>query len=142
MESASFLPPSRRLTSTRCLVTSLLSPSNGDNSGLLEIIIISKYRNFDKRVNYVLIHPYQPPHHAHGHETSRHYRDSAECRVLYLCISQFVSLVFGSPKVYSAHWKQARKSKKCISLNIAILVGVKTDLVGARLSMEGSIIKN
>ena len=35
-----------------------------------------------------------------------------------------------------------RKSKKFISLNIAILVGVKTDLVGARLSMEGSIIKN
>ena len=34
------------------------------------------------------------------------------------------------------------KSKKFISLNIAIIVGVKTDLVGARLSMEGSIIKS
>ena len=34
------------------------------------------------------------------------------------------------------------KSKKIISLNIAILVRVKTDLVRARLSMEGSIIKN
>ena len=35
-----------------------------------------------------------------------------------------------------------RKSKKFISLNIAFLVGVKTDLVGAWVSMEGSIIKN
>ena len=34
------------------------------------------------------------------------------------------------------------KSKKFISLNIAIIVGVKTDLVGAWLNMEGSIIKN
>ena len=33
------------------------------------------------------------------------------------------------------------KSKKFISLNIAIVVGVKTDLVGARLSMVVSIIK-
>ena len=34
------------------------------------------------------------------------------------------------------------KSKKFISLNIANIVGVKTDMVGAWLSMEGSIIKN
>ena len=34
------------------------------------------------------------------------------------------------------------KSKKFISLNIANIVGVKTDMVGAWLSMEGSIIKS
>ena len=34
------------------------------------------------------------------------------------------------------------KSKKIISLNIAILMSEMTDLVWTRLSMEGSIIKN
>ena len=51
-----------------------------------------------------------------------------------LCLGQARPVHTGNPGV--------EKSTKFISLNIAIIVGVKTDMVGARLSMEGSIIKS
>ena len=59
------------------------------------------------------------------------------CVFLYvetLALSVVTALHTGNPGV--------EKSKKIISLNIAILVREKTDLVRARLSMEGSIIEN